>query len=378
MISQVLAGIRVVEFSQLVAAPYCGLTLVDLGADVIKVESPHGDYTRTWSREGEESGFFHTFNRGKRGVVVDYRTEHGRAAARRLVASADVVVENLGSPERTLGFGPDEAMAEDPRLVWCTITGFGRGRGGRAIDQTFQASMGMIALTGDRDGPPLRVPMPIVDIVTALYASQSVLAALLNRERTGRGALLDCALVDAAATCTSTPGALAMTGYNLPRRTGSESDLYVPSAIFETLDRRHVQIVAIGDGHWRGLCKGLGIPEWAEDKRFADAPSRLTHRDLIHHRIAEIVRTDTSANWARAISVAAGFCEPIREIEEAWTDPALAERGLVAQLIGDAVGNMSVPLATLVPDRNGGPYTCGPTLGEHNDEIFDEPSPSRL
>ncbi|HEY9413343.1 MAG TPA: CoA transferase [Pseudonocardia sp.] len=370
MISQVLEGVRVVEFSQLIAAPYCGLTLLDLGADVIKVESPHGDYTRTWTREGQESGFFHTFNRGKRGVVLDYRTEQGRADARRLVASADVVVENLGNPDRTLGFGPDEAMADDPRLVWCTITGFGRGRGGRAIDQTFQASMGMIALTGERDGPPLRVPMPIVDLVTAMYASQSVLAALLDREHTGRGALLDCALIDAAATCTSTPGALAMTGYNLPRRTGSESDVFVPSAIFEAADHRHVQIVAIGDGHWRSLCRGLGIPEWAQDQRFADATSRLAHREIIHGRITEIVRTDTSANWAQAIGAAGGFCEPIREIEEAWADPALADRGLIAQLVGDAVGSMSVPLAALVPDRNSGPFRCGPTLGQHNDEVF--------
>jgi crotonobetainyl-CoA:carnitine CoA-transferase CaiB-like acyl-CoA transferase len=238
MTASVLDGIRVVEFSQLIAAPYCGLTLADLGADVIKVESVHGDHTRKWTLEGQESGFFHMFNRCKRGVALDFRTPTGRATARRLVASADVVIENLGDPSRVLGFDYAEAAVDNPGLVWCSITGFGRGRSERAIDQTLQASMGMIALTGEPDGPPLRVPLPVVDLVTGMYATQSILAALLGRERSGQGALLDCAMLDAAATLTSAAGVLWMTGYIPPP---------APTATPEQI----AQVLRDGAGHGR-------------------------------------------------------------------------------------------------------------------------------
>jgi crotonobetainyl-CoA:carnitine CoA-transferase CaiB-like acyl-CoA transferase len=366
-----LEGVRVVEFSQLIAASLCGLTLADLGADVVKVESPHGDYARKWTREGQESGFFHMLNRGKRGVALDFRTADGRATARRLVASADVVVENLGDAGRVLGFDHADVAAEQPGLVWCSITGFGRGRPERAIDQTLQASMGMIALTGEPDGPPLRVPLPAVDLVTGMYAVQSILTALLTRERTGRGALLDCAMLDAAATLTSAAGVLWMTGYTTPRRTGSQSDLFVPSAVFETADGRHIQVVAIGDAHWAAIARGLGHPEWAADDRFATAAARLAHRELVHGLMAEVLRTGTAGQWAEVIRAAGGFCEPIREIEQVWSDPGLARRGLVTDLAGDGV-TMSVPVATLAQTRPSGPQPPAPALGQHTDEVLAE------
>jgi crotonobetainyl-CoA:carnitine CoA-transferase CaiB-like acyl-CoA transferase len=362
----VLDGIRVVEFSQLIAASLCGLTLADLGADVVKVEGPHGDHTRRWAREGAESGFFHMLNRGKRGVSLDFRTDAGRAAARRLAASADVVVENLGDAGRVLGFDHADLAAEHPGLVWCSITGYGRGHPERAIDQTLQASMGMIALTGEADGPPLRLPLPAVDLVTGMYAGQSVLAALLGRERTGRGALLDCAMLDAAATLTGAAGVLWLTGYTTPRRTGSQSDLFVPSAVFPTADGRHVQVVAIADAHWAALARALGHPEWADDPRYATAAARLAHREPVHRDLAAVLATGTAAHWAGVIRGAGGFCEPIREIEEVWSDPALAGRGLLR----DLGGSMSVPALTLVPDRPAGPAAPGPALGQHNDELL--------
>ena len=220
-----LEGLRVVEFSRLIAAPFCGLTLADLGADVVKVESPAGDDTRTFPpvAPGGESAYFHALNRGKRGVVVDLDDADGLQTARRLVERADVVVENLGAAASRLGFGYEEASGANERLVWCSITGLGAGRGGRALDPTLQASMGLMALTGEPEGPPLRVPVPLIDLMTGMYASQSVLTALWHAERSGKGAFLDCALVDSAATLTSLTALLALCGAEAPRRLGSES-----------------------------------------------------------------------------------------------------------------------------------------------------------
>jgi crotonobetainyl-CoA:carnitine CoA-transferase CaiB-like acyl-CoA transferase len=216
----------------------------------------------------------------------------------------------------------------------------------------------------------LRVPLPAVDLLTGMYASQSILAALLGRERSGQGALLDCAMLDASATLSSTAGVLWMTGYNTPRRSGSESDLFVPSAVFETSDGRYIQVVAIGNGHWAAICRALGLSDWLDDPRFADGQARLTQREVIHSRLAEVLRTGPCEHWARVIPAEGGFCQPIREIEEVWSDPALAERGLVGELVGDAVGTMSVPLASLVRGRPDGPFVPGPLLGEHTAEVL--------
>ena len=205
-----LDGLRVVEFSRLIAAPFCGLTLADLGADVVKVESPAGDDTRTFPPIGPEgdSAYFRALNRGKRGVVLDLDQPGDRRTARRLAESADAVVENLGA-ER-LGFGYEDVSAANERLVWLSVTGLGTGRGGRALDPSLQASMGLMALTGEATGPPLRVPVPVVDIMTGMYGAQSVLTALWRAERTGAGAFLDCALLDSAATLMSLTALMAV------------------------------------------------------------------------------------------------------------------------------------------------------------------------
>src|SRR4051812_48975430 len=218
--SPLLAGVRVVEFSQLIAAPLCGLQLLDLGADVVKVEPPGGEEGRRLpplTAEGE-SLWFHALNRGKRGVVV----ERGDAATlRRLVAWADVVVENLAG---AAALSYDDVAAEQPALVWCAITGRGAGRGGRAVDPSLQATMGLAALPGGPEGPPLRVRVPVIVFTPAVGATQAVLAALWRVERGGHGGLVDIALLDAAATLTGLAGLAALAG-EPPPRMGSQSPL---------------------------------------------------------------------------------------------------------------------------------------------------------
>ena len=365
-----LEGLRVVEFSQLIAAPLCGLTLADLGAEVVKVESPAGDDARRLPpfRADGNSAFFHALNRGKRGVALDLADPASRDAARRLAERADVVIENLGAAGPRLGFGYAEVAALNERLVWCSISGLGAGQGGRALDPTLQASMGLMALTGEPDGPPLRVPVPLIDLTTGMYAAQSALTALWRAERSGRGAFLDCALVDSAATLTSLAALFPLTGAEPPRRIGSESHLVVPSAVYATADGSHLQVVALNERHWAALCEALGHPEWLDDPRCADDAARVANRALVNERVGAVIATGTAERWAERITSAGGLCQRVQEIEEAWADPLLAERGL----IGRADGDGALPLVSLAREADPARLAPAPALGEHTDVVLRE------
>jgi crotonobetainyl-CoA:carnitine CoA-transferase CaiB-like acyl-CoA transferase len=363
--------VRVVELSQLIAAPLCGLTLSDYGADVVKVEPPGGEPAREIApfADDGESLFFHALNRGKRGVAADLTDGEDRAFVARLIGGADVVVENLGDTARLLPVGAEEARAANPALVWCSITGWGRGRPGRALDPSLQAALGLMSITGEQRGPPLRVPVPLVDFSTGLYAGQSILAALLARERTGDGALLDCALADAAAMMTSTSALLAADGRLEPRRLGSESHLAVPSALFRASDDEHVQIVCVTDRHWRALCGALDHPEWGEDGFTADVASRLENRNLVHGRVAAIVATQPAAHWLKVLPAAGVICERVRDIAQAWQDPRLRERGLVGDATDPRLARLPLPVVSLARTADPAALARGPRLGEHTEEL---------
>jgi crotonobetainyl-CoA:carnitine CoA-transferase CaiB-like acyl-CoA transferase len=355
----VLDGIRVVELATLVAGPFCGLTLADLGADVVKAEPPRGDDSRAFPPFGAngESAYFHALNRGKRSVVVEADDR------RRLVEAADVVIDNVGSTR--LGFGP----ADMPdRQVWCSITGHGVDRGGRAMDPSLQATMGLMELTGERDGPPQRVPVPLIDFMTGMYAAQSILVALWQLERTGKGAHLDCALLDSTATLTSPLALFSLSGAFEPGRIGSESYARVPSAVFEAADGAHVQVVALHDRHWAGLCEALGRPEWSDDPRFATDTARLENREAVHDGIAAAIATAPADHWVERINAAGAMCERLRSVGDAWRDPLLAERGLVAKVHGSPF-DFPMPVVSLARPSELRP---GPTLGQHTDEILAE------
>ena len=370
----ILDGLRVVEFSHLIAAPLCALTLEDMGAEVVKVEPPEGDYTRTLEPKVAPgvSAYFQMLNRGKRGVMLDLRKPEARELAGKLIDSADVVIESLGDlRERALGTDFADASSRNEKLIWCSISGTGRGTGGRAIDPTLQAAMGMMALTGEPGRPPMRLPVPLIDFMTATYATQSVLAALLEVRGGGKGTLLDCGLIDSAAVLSSSVGVHAVNGMKL-RRMGTENPWYVPAANFEAGDGQWVQVMAINESHWRALCETLGHPEWLEDPRFADNDARVANRETVHATLAEAIRTNTASHWESAVTEAGGFCQRIRELEEAWADPLLAERGLVTEIDGEELGALRVPVASLSDRDRGEPRRRAPRLGEHTGEIAAE------
>jgi crotonobetainyl-CoA:carnitine CoA-transferase CaiB-like acyl-CoA transferase len=254
------------------------------------------------------------------------------------------------------------------RLVWCSVTGLGAGRGGRALDPSLQASMGLMALTGEPDGPPLRVPVPVIDLMTGMYAAQSVLTALWHAERSGKGAFVDCALVDSAATLTSLTALLALCGSEAPRRLGSESHLVVPSAVFATSDGEHVQVVALNERHWGAVCTALDHPEWLDDPRCAGNDSRMANRGVVNERIGEVIATRPAREWVERIGRAGGLCERVREIEEAWADPLLAERGLVGRM----PDGTTLPLVSLARTADQPALAPAPALGQHTEAVLKE------
>jgi crotonobetainyl-CoA:carnitine CoA-transferase CaiB-like acyl-CoA transferase len=379
----VLDGVRVVEFSQLIAAPFCGLTLLDLGADVIKVEPRRGDPLREFPPylDDGESAQFRALNRGKRSVVADLATPGGRELAARLIAGADVVIENLGDSRALLGTSYDDAAARRPGLIWCAITGWGADSPGRAIDPSLQAAMGLISITGEEGGEPARIPVPLVDFMTGMYAVQSVLVALW-RVRAGQpGAFLDCAMVDAASTLASTSSLLAAGGHLSPRRLGSESPLVVPSGVFAASDGREVQVVCVTERHWRGLCEALGRPEWVEDPLSSDNAARLANRGLIRARLEREIASDTAASWVERVSSHGAICEHVRDIEEAWADERLVARGLVGDAGGSPQWARRIPLISLArhpPGGAGGRLARAPALGEDTDAVAGELDPAQM
>ncbi len=325
---------------------------------MVKLEPARGDDGRAFRpfAENGDSAFFHALNRGKRSAVVE------AGDARRLAERADVVIEN--APER-LDFGPTD-MPE--RLVWCSITGQGIGRSGRAMDPSLQASMGLMELTGEPDGPPLRVPVPLIDFMTGMYAAQSVLAALWQAERTGKGAHLDCALLDSAATLTSTAALFSLSGEFEPSRIGTESYLRVPSAVFAAADGEHVQVIALHEGHWEALCSALERRDWLDDPRCAGNDARLANRELVNERIADVIATAPANEWVERINAAGGMCERLRSLGDGWRDPLLAERGLVGMLDGGPF-DFPLPVVSLAwPDT----LVPGPALGQHTGEVLAE------
>ncbi len=365
-----LNGIRVVEFGQLIAAPFCGLTLLDLGAEVIKAEPRGGDVMRQFPPylEDGQGAQFRSLNRGKRSVVADLATTEGRELAGKLIASADVVLENMGDARSALGVTFEQASAHRPELIWCSITGWGADAPGRSIDPSLQAAMGLISLSGEEHGGPVRIPVPLVDFMTGMYAVQSIIVALWQVKLGGAGAFLDCAMVDATATLVSTSALLAAGGYFSPRRLGSESPLVVPSGVFVASDGLEVQIVCVTERHWRGLCAALDRPEWLEDPLCADNSARLANRRAMRARLDEVIATDTAAAWVERISSRGAICEHVRDIAEAWSDERLVARGVVADGVSGPGWAAALPMISLAQGpRDGG--QPAPELGADTEAV---------
>lgn len=319
----VLSGVRVADFSRVLAGPYATMMLADFGADVIKIESPGGDDTRAWRPPVDDAGestYFGSVNRNKRSVVCDLATPDGLATARRLASTADVVVENFrpGVMER---FGLDEQSLREtnPRLVFCSITGFGREAGAAlpGYDLLVQAVGGLMSITGAPDGEPSKVGVALVDVLTGLNAFSGILLALSQRDATGRGSRVDVDLLGSllAALTNQASGTLA-TGRS-PARLGNAHPSIAPYELFRAADRELV--VAVGNDRQFGAFAGvLGVPALSGDGRFATNEARVRNRDTLRGVIEPLLASRTAADWVDALTRARVPAGLVNDIAEAF------------------------------------------------------------
>jgi crotonobetainyl-CoA:carnitine CoA-transferase CaiB-like acyl-CoA transferase len=358
-----LDGLRVVELARILAGPWAGQLLADLGAEVIKIEAPAGDDTRHWGppfidRDGDRAAaYFHGCNRGKRSVVLDFTQAEDLAAARRLIAGADVVIENfkIGGLAR-YGLDYDSLKA---------ATGFGQDgpyatRAG--YDSIIQGMSGLMSVTGDPEGQPQKVGVAVTDILTGLYAGNAVLAALHQRQRTGEGQHIDMALLDVAVAATANQAMNYLATGAAPARLGNAHPNIVPYQVFDCADG-HV-IVAVGnDGQFRRFCALLGLGDLAEDARFATNPARLDNRAELVDRLAQAIAPRAKADLLAACEAAGVPAGPINDMAEVFADPQVVARGL--RIAPEGVPGVRAPLrfsgADLAMDR------AAPRLGQDQD-----------
>jgi crotonobetainyl-CoA:carnitine CoA-transferase CaiB-like acyl-CoA transferase len=365
-----LEGLRVLELARILAGPWAGQLLADLGATVVKVEGPEGDDTRRWGppfldHEGETAAaYFHACNRGKRSVVADFASEEGQATVRRLAAEADVVIENfkLGGLDK-YGLGWDALSLANPRLVWCSITGFGQDgpyahRAG--YDYIVQGMSGLMSITGEPEREPQKVGVAVTDIFTGVYATTAILAALRQRDATGRGQRVDMALLDVAVAITANQAMNYLASGTAPQRMGNAHPNIVPYQVFPCADGH--AIVAVGnDGQFRRFAALLGLAELGTDPRYATNPARLAHREELVATLAQATARRTRADLLAACEGQGVPAGPINDMADVFADPQVAARRLLVEPEG--VPGLRSPIAfseaALRLDRP------SPRLGQH-------------
>ena len=391
-----LDGIKVLDLSRVLAGPWCTQILADLGADVVKVERPGvGDDTRGWGppflkdadgQDTDQATYFTACNRNKRSVTIDMATAEGQALLKQMAARSDIVVENFKTGGLAqYGLDHESLRAADPRLVYCSITGFGHDgpyaeRAG--YDLMVQAMTGMMSITGRPDeapgGGPLRVGVALTDLFTGVYAATAILAALRVRERTGEGQHIDMALLDVGMAILANQASAFLNTGVAPRRQGNSHPSLAPYQDFHTQDGS--MLLAIGNnGQFARFCEAAGHAEWTADPRFATNSLRVAHREALVALMEGVTRTRSTAEWVALLQDKAVPCGPINDIAQAFDDAQVKARGLAvplprdAQALGDGIERIvgvASPLrlaATPAVLRH-----APPALGQHTDEVLAE------
>lgn len=377
--TQPLAGVRVADFSHVMAGPFASHLLRLMGAEVIKIESVRGDQFRNYGSNREMRGMAPAFiaaNVGKKSIALDLKDAGDRDIARRIVAKSDVLLENFrpGTIGR-LGFGYEAVRADNPGIVFCSISGYGQDSPQRdwpAIDNIVQATSGMMMLSGAEGDPPIRIGFPIVDTLTGQTAATAILGALIQRFRTGEGAYIDVSMLDATLSfMTSALTPFLSTGNTL-RRLGNTGYSELPTAgVFHTRDGRFVSLGVVQDNQFDALARLLGREEWLTDPRFADADARRGAFDALFAELEAIMLTRDGAEWERALSEAGIPCGLVRGVDEA---ASLCREGSLLRFAVPANGShtdVAVPNAGFAMTP-GGPGTeePPPTLDQHREEIL--------
>jgi crotonobetainyl-CoA:carnitine CoA-transferase CaiB-like acyl-CoA transferase len=382
-----LSGVRVLDLTRVLTGPFCTMLLGDLGADVIKVEPPGGDDTRGWGppfqhgpgeegQRGRESSYFLSVNRNKRSVVLDLKSEDGLAAARRLIAASDVLVENFrpGTLER-LGLGWDALHAGHPRLIYASISGFGQSgpyRDRAGYDVIAQGMGGMMSYNGEVGGPPLRVGVAVADVFSGSLITQAILAALYARERTGRGERLDVNLLESViALGSSQVGRYLATG-EVPVPVGNDHRSIVPYGTVACGDG-FVNIAVGNDTLWRRFCAALELSELGAEARFATNEGRVNSRAELDTLMLRGLARFTRQEVMDRLEVAGVPCGPVYDMAEVFADPHVRARGVAVEVAHPTLGTTTV---TAPPWTIGGQTPpvrrAPPTLGQHTAEVLGE------
>jgi crotonobetainyl-CoA:carnitine CoA-transferase CaiB-like acyl-CoA transferase len=383
-----LSGLRVFDITRVLAGPSCTQMLGDLGADVIKIERPGaGDDTRKWGppflqdaegHDSSESAYYLSANRNKRSLALDFTTEKGAKLAHELIAKCDIVTENfkVGSLEK---HGLDYASLKPlfPRLIYCSVTGFGQTgpyahRAG--YDFVVQGMGGLMSLTGEKDGQPLKVAVGIVDLMCGMYAAVGILAALRHRDATGQGQLVDMALLDTQVAWMSYLAQSTLLTGESPPRLGNSHPNIVPYDVFPTVDG-HIILAVGNDGQFQRFCAFAGRPDVAADPRFATCGARLANRAVITPLLGEITATQTTAHWVDGLDDCAVPCGPINSLPQVFADPQVIARQMVAPMTHPFAGGTPLPTVASPIKLSETPAVYRrppPTLGEHSDEVLRE------
>ncbi|MFM8532251.1 MAG: CaiB/BaiF CoA transferase family protein [Acidimicrobiia bacterium] len=374
-----LAGLTIVDLTRVLSGPYCTMVLADLGARVIKVEQPgKGDDTRHWGPPflGKESAYFLSINRNKESVTLDFKPAAGREVLERLLARADVFVENFrpGTIDRA-GFGWDAVHARHPRLVYASIAGYGQTgprRNEAGYDAVMQAEGGLMSVTGDPDRPGYRLGVAITDMVSGLYCAQGITAALLARERFGVGQRVDIGMLDTTAALLTYQAANWFANGKIPPRQGNRHATIAPYETFTTSDGDIV--IAVGnDPTWQKFCPAIGLPELAADPRFTTNKDRMEHYHAMRRPIDAAFRTKTSAEWMEILNAAGVANGEVRNIGQMLTDPQLEARDMIKTLMHPTVGATRVIGAPIkLSEHESSVRTPPPVLGQHTDAVLSE------
>lgn len=376
-----LTGIRILDFSRVLAGPFATMLLADLGAEVLKIESLQGDDTRQWgppwygAGDDRQSAYFLSVNRNKRSLALNLKTAEGQAIARRLAAESQLLIENFrpGGMDG-FGLGYDALSAVHPSLVYASLTGYGQS-GPYAeqpgYDFVIQGQSGMMSITGPADGEPHKLGVAISDVIAGLFAAVSMLGALRHAEASGQGQRLDIALFDTSIAALVNVVSNALVSRQPTARYGNAHPSIVPYQPFTASDRSFT--VAVGnDRQFAALCRIAGHPEWAADPRFASNPARVEHRDALIALLDPVFRQRAADAWVSELLAAGVPSGPINDVAAVLDDPQVAARGLIHEvdllgdtlrLIGPAVGFSATPPAVYAPP---------PLLGEHSDAILRE------
>jgi len=376
--SYTLQGVRILELGQIIAGTYGGQVLSDLGAEVIKIEPPQGDLGRNPSIAPYRglSGLFLTFNRNKKSVVINLKTDAGRRLFYDLVKLSDVVIDNFrpGVLER-LQVDYETLSRINPRIIQCSVTGFGMTGAYKdypALDISIQAMAGHMAVTGEPGRPPARVGIPLADLSGGIVTSQGVLAALFDRERTGRGRRIDISLFDAMLHLLSYMGTMWLTNGELPQPSGSAHDYTVPWQAFAASDGYFV-VAAREPATWRRLCQVLEEPGLADDRRFATAEDRVQNRAILVPYLEGIFRTRTVAAWLERLRAADVSVAPVNHFDKAFAEPPVAEREMIVEYDHPDVGKVRLPGNPIKMSGVTGTISRpAPRLGEHTDSVLSQ------